>query len=87
MKKVTFEEVKENFIKVLEEVGISSEKLQKFIKGDITVSGLEFCNAISLHIEQRMIDIYPDWQGFVDSDNINTIWEYNKDALNKESEE
>lgn len=87
MEKVTFEEVKANFIKALEEVGVGPEKLQRFINGEITVGDLEFCNAISLHIEQRMIDIYPDWQGFIDSDSINTIWEYNKRALNEESKE
>lgn len=83
MKEVTFKQVKDSFIKALVSLGVEQDKIDKFINGYILVRDLELCTVASIYIEDQMINEYPNWQGFVDNDSINTIWEYNKVALSE----
>lgn len=84
MKKVTFEQVRDSFYEALVRLGVEEDKIIKFIEGETTIKDLELCLVASLCVENQMLNEYPNWQGFVDSDTINTIYEYNKVALSED---
>lgn len=84
MKKVTFEQVRDSFYEALVRLGVEEDKIIKFIEGETTIKDLELCLVTSLCVENQMLNEYPNWQGFVDSDTINTIYEYNKVALSED---
>lgn len=84
--KITFEDVKSSFEKALRKLGVEEEKIYGVIHENAAIKTLELCNNASLYIEVYMQAIYPKWRGFIDSDTINTIWEYNKDSINNNDE-
>lgn len=85
--RITFEDVKSSFEKALRKLGVDEEKIYSIINENAPIKTLGLCNNASLYIEVYMQAIYPKWRGFIDSDTINTIWEYNKDSINNNENE